>query len=265
MRRLNISLLALLISLGQAATAEEWSKTYALQGKPDLRVETSDANITVDTWDQKSIEAHVTTAGYKMGEDGVSILEHQNGDSIGVQVHLAMQICVLCIHTRHHRVDETIHMPREGRLSLKTGDGDIKLREFKGEMELLSSDGSQEIDRVDGHLRAHAGDGHIRVNGRFDELDLSSGDGRIEARALAGSVLRSGWNVHSGDGTVRLDVPETLAADVDLHTGDGHIRVDLPVTVEGRLSGNNIRGKLNGGGNLLTVHTGDGSIEVGKS
>jgi len=52
---------------------------------------------------------------------------------------------------------------------------------------------------------------------------------------------------------------------VDLHTGDGHISLDMPVTVEGRLGGNNIHGKLNGGGNLLTIPTGDGSIKLQKS
>ena len=40
--------------------------------------------------------------------------------------------------------------------------------------------------------------------------------------------------------------------------------VDLPVAVEGRLGEKNIHGKINGGGNLLTVHTGDGSIEIEK-
>ena len=41
------------------AHADEWSKTYTVSGKPDLRVETSDANIRVTTWDQNTIEAKV--------------------------------------------------------------------------------------------------------------------------------------------------------------------------------------------------------------
>jgi hypothetical protein len=52
---------------------------------------------------------------------------------------------------------------------------------------------------------------------------------------------------------------------VDLKTGDGHISLDLPVTVEGQLAHNSIRGKLNGGGNLLSIHTGDGSIRLERS
>jgi len=49
------------------AGADEWSKTYTLTGNPDLRVDTSDANIHVSTWDQKTIEAKVTTGRYKIG------------------------------------------------------------------------------------------------------------------------------------------------------------------------------------------------------
>ena len=50
------------------ARAEEWSKTYNISGKHDLRVETSDANIRVTTWDQNTIEAKVISAHYKIGE-----------------------------------------------------------------------------------------------------------------------------------------------------------------------------------------------------
>ena len=72
---------------GLPARADEWSKTYNLSGKPDLRVETSDANIRVTTWDQNTIEAKVITTRYKIGEDGIRIEEHQNGDSVEIDVH----------------------------------------------------------------------------------------------------------------------------------------------------------------------------------
>jgi hypothetical protein len=64
---------------------------------------------------------------------------------------------------------------------------------------------------------------------------------------------------------VTLEIPENLAADVDLHTGDGHIDLDIPVTTTGKIRQNEVRGKLNGGGNLLVIHTGDGSIRLRKA
>jgi DUF4097 and DUF4098 domain-containing protein YvlB len=263
MRRLALLIVGLSVALAPLARAEEWSKTFTITGKPDLRVETSDANIRVDTWDENKIEARVTTERYKIGEGGIKIYDHQTGDSVLLEVRFPHHNFVVQVGTP--RVDIEIHMPREGRVNLRTGDGHIRLGNFKGNMELQSSDGHQDIDSVDGALRTHAGDGHIRAAGRFDALQISTGDGRIEAHALAGSTTGSSWDLHAGDGSVTLRLPANFAADVDLRTGDGHITLDLPVTVEGQLGKKNIRGKLNGGGNLLTIHTGDGSIRLEKS
>jgi DUF4097 and DUF4098 domain-containing protein YvlB len=248
------------------ARADDWSKTYTLTGKPDLRVDTSDANIHVSTWEQNTIEAKVTTSHYKIGgDDGIRIEEHQAGDVVEIEVRYPHHgVTINWGNYSNHRVDIDIHMPREGRVDLRTGDGKIELGNFKGEMQLRSGDGSQEVNGVDGKLRAMTGDGHIRANGRFDELDLKTGDGRVDARAAAGSVLSAGWRLESGDGTVTLEVPENLAADVDLHTGDGHIDLDMPITTTGKIREGEVRGKLNGGGNLLVIHTGDGSIRLRK-
>ncbi len=261
-------LLAALVVLASAlpARAEEWSKTYALTGKPDLRVETSDANIRVSTWDQNTIEAKVTTTHYKIGDDGIRIEERQSGDRVEIEVRYPHHgVNIGWGNSMNHRVEIDIHMPREGRVDLHTDDGKIEVANFKGEMLLRSGDGSQEVVGVDGKLRATTGDGHIRATGRFDALELKTGDGHVEAHASSGSALSTSWRLESGDGSVTLEVPETLAADVDLHTGDGHIDLDMPVTTQGKLRENEVHGKMNGGGNLLVIHTGDGSIRLRKS
>jgi DUF4097 and DUF4098 domain-containing protein YvlB len=256
---------AFLLLISATSWADEWAKTFTITGKPDLRVETSDANIQVDTWAQNTIEARVTTDGYKIGPHGIEIFERQNGDVVELEVRYPHHNFNFDIGVHHHRVDIAIHMPKEGRVDLRTGDGHIRLAGFKGEMETRSGDGRQEIDSVDGSLRAHAGDGRIIARGRFDLLDISTGDGRIEASALPGSTVSRDWELHTGDGSVTLGVPESMAADVDLRTSDGHLEIGLPITVEGRLGEKNIHGKLNGGGNHLTIHTGDGSIHFQRS
>jgi DUF4097 and DUF4098 domain-containing protein YvlB len=264
MQRTALVVFGLCLAVAQFAHAEEWSKTYTIAGKPNLRVETSDANIHVDTWDRNTIEAKVTTEHYRIGADGIKIVEHQNGDTIELEVHFPHDIH-FGFNVQSNRVDVDIHMPKEGRINLHTGDGAIRLANFKGEMELQSGDGHQDIDAVDGSLRAHAGDGHIHATGRFDALEMTTGDGHVEARALPGSTMASSWDLHAGDGSVTLQLPDNFAADLDLRTGDGHITTNVPLSVEGSLDKKEIRGKLNGGGNLLTVHTGDGSIRLEKS
>src|SRR6202022_4557152 len=103
----------------------------------------------LDPWDQNKIEARVTAEGWKIGGGGVKVLDHQTGDSVELEVRLPHNVCMVCLHTTSHRVDVEIHLPREGRVNLRTGDGSIRLSNFKGDMDLRSSDGDQDIDSVD--------------------------------------------------------------------------------------------------------------------
>lgn len=259
----RLSLVALAFTLAiRPARAEEWSKTYNISGRPDLRIETSDANIRVTTWDQKTIEAKVITSRYKIGEGGIRVEERQSGDSVEINVHYPHHN--FNVEWGSHRVDIIIQMPREGRVNLRTGDGKIEVAGLKGDMDLHTGDGSINLDSVDGKLRATTGDGHIAANGRFDELELKTGDGHVDVRARNGSSLAGAWRLETGDGSVSLEVPGDLAADVDLHTSDGHIDLDMPVTTEGKIRQNEVHGKLNGGGSPLTIRTGDGSIHLRK-
>jgi DUF4097 and DUF4098 domain-containing protein YvlB len=261
-KRLSLATLALAVVAVLPAHADEWSKTYTISGKPDLRVETSDANIRVTTWDQNTIEARVETSRYKIGEDGIRVEEHQNGDTVEIDVRYPHHN--FNIEWGNHKVDVIIRMPREGRVNLHTGDGKIDLADFKGEMDLHTGDGSENLEGVDGKLHATTGDGHITAHGRFDELELKTGDGHVDVRASQGSTLASGWRLETGDGNVSLEIPSDFSADVSLHTSDGHIDLDMPVVTEGKIRENEVHGKLNGGGNPLTIHTGDGSIHLRK-
>jgi Putative adhesin len=259
--RAFISSLVVLFLLCGIAAADNWNKTYQLTGIPDLTINTSDGNIHIDTWDQNRIEARVTTTHYTIDSNGVRITESQTGDRVSIDVHIPQ------VHfgwEPARRVDIDIHMPRQGRLDLHTNDGSIRLADFKGDMRIRSGDGGQDLQNLEGSLQAQAGDGHISVAGRFDNLDLHTGDGRIEARIRAGSRVSTSWGFHTGDGSIRLELPPDFGADVDAHSGDGHISFDMPITVSGSLSRNNVRGKLNGGGGILRLRSGDGSIYVRK-
>jgi len=193
------------------------------------------------------------------------VQEHQTGNSVEIEVRYPHHNVNFGWSGSGHRVDIVVQMPRQGNVNLRTGDGNVELADLKGTMNLHTGDGSETLDRIDGKLHASTGDGHIRANGRFDELELKTGDGHLDAVAHQGSTMGANWRLQSGDGSVSLELPPDLSADVDLHTGDGHIDLEMPVTAEGKIRPNEIHGKLNGGGSLLTIHTGDGSIHLRKS
>jgi hypothetical protein len=242
--------------------ADEWSKTYTVVGKPELRVDTNDGSVSVTTWDRNAIEARVSTEGWRIGPDEVRIRESQSGVSVDLDVHVPNR------HEwgigGHRRVSIELKVPHEDSLDIRTGDGNISLEDVKGDVRLHSGDGRIEGTGLDGSLEARSGDGNIRVRGRFDVIRLETGDGQISAEAESGSKMGSEWSARSGDGSITLRVPGDLNAQLDLHTGDGHITLDFPVTVSGSMSHSTIRGQLNAGGPTLSVHTGDGSIRLEK-
>ena len=247
-----------LIALCAGAFADDWSKQYNVTDKPELQVTASDARINLNAWDKNQIDVKVHTVGYKIPDD-LQVNAEQTGNTVRVDLHSRSHFCVgLCIRT----VEVTIQVPKNALVNAKTSDGRIEATDLSGTMRLRSGDGRITGRNLSGNLDAETSDGRIEVDGRFDQLRVRTGDGRVSVRVDYGSKMASDWSITTGDGGVQLELPADLAANLDVHTSDGHIDSDLPVEVQGSLARNSLRGKLNGGGPRLEVHTGDGSIRL---
>ena len=253
---LQISLLTALMTT--SAFAEEWAKTFSVSGRPDLYVRAGDGSVHVRSWDRKEIEARVSTVGWAIGPNDLRIIEHQTGD----RVELEVRVPNLGFGIGRHSIKIELQVPRDLKSDIHTGDGSISLDGLRGETHLSTGDGSIHAEGLDGTLDARTGDGSIQVRGRFDVLALQTGDGSIHADIENGSKMTSSWNIRTGDGSLRLRLPATFSADLDVRTGDGGIHTNLPVTSTSGRRENELRGKLNAGGPLLTVRTNDGSVSL---
>jgi DUF4097 and DUF4098 domain-containing protein YvlB len=261
--------------------AEEWTKTYSISGRPTVRLSTNDGAVRVFTSDTKQVELRVEYHGYELNKD-LRIDSRQDGNRVELDARLNSRWCLFCVNVgRTLRIE--VRMPRaadltvdtgdgsveseaiEGNLDIHTGDGRIGVRGAKGSIRLRTGDGSIEAHDLDGTVDATTGDGHISMDGRFEVLNIKTGDGSIDARVHRGSRMTSPWSIRTGDGSVELALPEGFQADLDASTRDGHVNVAFPITVEGGISGSHIHGKLNGGGQPLSVHTGDGSIRLRRA
>ena len=80
--------------------------------------------------------------------------------------------------------------------------------------------------------------------------------------AAPGSVVKSGWSIETGDGSVTVRVPSDLRADLDARTGDGHLSVRLPSLQKSGSGDHYVNGRIGGGGLPLKVRTGDGSVTI---
>lgn len=248
------------VVFSSAARADEWTKRWPVNGKPELRVTAGDASIAVEVGATDEITALVRTRGISIGNSDLRITEHQDGN----RVELELREPSTHFNFASRSIEVRLRVPRELLADLHTGDGSIKLKGLHGVIRVHTGDGSIQGDDLDGGFDARTGDGSMHINGRFDDLKLRTSDGSVDIQASHGSRMATEWRVETGDGSVHMGVPRDLAANIELRTGDGSIHSDLPLTVEGTKKEHELEGKLNGGGPSLSVRTGDGSISLGE-
>ncbi len=284
-----------------AARAEEVTKSFSVSGRPNVRVETNDGSVRVTSADSKQVEFRVEYQGYELGKN-LRVDARQDGDKVELVARL-MGHWGMNFNWGHNsrRLHIEVRMPRDGDLQVVTGDGSVEassvngtvtvhtgdgavkanslngtidlhtsdgsitVDSLKGDIRLRTGDGAIEARNLDGKVEADSGDGHIRLTGRFEALNVKTGDGSVDTRVLPGSKMTTSWTLRTGDGSVDVVLPPDFQADINATTGDGHISLGIPVTVEGTFSKSEVRGKMNGGGQMLTIHTGDGSIRLSKS
>lgn len=151
-----------------------------------------------------------------------------------------------------------------GRIDLRTGDGSVRLQGVQGEINVNTGDGAVTARDVAGKVAVNTGDGSVAMHGRFESLRAHTGDGAIDIDAMPGSSMREQWTITSGDGSVRVGLPDQFNADIEAHTGDGSIST-TGVTVlnpDEKRDRRHVRGRIGNGGERLSVQTGDGSISV---
>ncbi len=257
MRRKSILLCVVLLC--SIAYADEWKHEYKVGAKPELRVDTNDARIEVRRGGP-SIQVRVETDGYKIGPGEVHIIDRQDGDVVTLEVR-APRGPFISFRNRWIHVEVTA--PENAKLNLHSGDGTLVVSGITAPADLSTGDGRIEVSAFSGPLKAKTSDGSMQVSGRFDDLNLSSGDGHITCEIRPGSKMTGRWLIRTSDGGLNLQLPNDFAANLEARTGDGHIRVNMPVTMKSSSSnGHHIEGAINGGGNLLDIQTGDGSINI---
>jgi Putative adhesin len=276
----SASICMALLGMGPFAAivhAEDYAKSFSVSNRAHVRVVTNDGSVNVTTGDTKEVELHVEYRGYELAKT-LHIDSRQVGDEVELTARVLNKFRFSLGQTTKLHIE--VRMPKDGDLHVETGDGSIKANGLSGTVDLHSGDGSVTVNALNGVVRLHtgdgtidgsnldgnceafSGDGSIGLSGRFDVLRAKSGDGSINVHALQGSKLDSEWNIGSGDGSIDVTLPSGLPLDIDASTSDGRIRSEIPITVEGLVSNSRVRGKMNGGGQTLTIHSGDGSIHL---
>lgn len=277
-----------------------FERSYTVSGAVELEVATRSGDICVRNGPAGTVtvrgKIHVGDRWFTGNRQGdVSDIEknppiNQSGNSIRID------------YTKYHdiSIDYEITAPAEtsvqthsgsgdqrmeglaGKLDLQSGSGDMRLREIGNDVHIKTGSGDVDAHEISGAFGIESGSGDVRVeaNGNGGDSSVRTGSGGVELRGVKGGLrVESGsgdltisgtqtaaWEIRTSSGNIELQLQPGAAFDLDASAGSGNVTVDGPVTmtIEGDVgkARHSMRGKVGGGGPLLTVHTGSGDVHI---
>ena len=101
-------------------------------------------------------------------------------------------------------------------------------------------------------------------------IEVREGKGSVQAKTTNGGIdvellefeEDEDMNFRTTNGSIRVYFPENLRADIDARTTNGSVRTDFPIEVRGKFSKRRLKGKINGGGGRIVLHTTNGGIKI---
>ncbi len=260
-------------------------KRFQVTGTPDLSLMTFDGSIEVRSWDRPEVLVEIEKrASDKTQAEAIRVSAEQSGNTITLQVRkpdgpqasfgfrVSPSARIVASVPAHCNLvvrseDGSIRIERvEGKIDLNSGDGSLTGIDLTGSVRAHTGDGSMRFDNVKGSLDVDSGDGGARVSGRLQMVRLKTGDGSVEVRAAEGSAMTDDWEIRTGDGGLRLELPPSFGAMLDAETGDGTVHVrgfGEPAAggKEGEGRGE-LRRPLGSGGKLLRLRSNSGTIVI---
>jgi len=140
------------------------------------------------------------------------------------------------------RVTFYVSVPEDVGFLGKTVNGDVLVHDLASDVDARSVNGDIEISTT-GFAKAST------VNGSI-------------AAAMERYDMESGLSFSTVNGSISLDLPDDVDADVDAKWVNGRLETDLPLELIGRASRRSVRGFLGDGGPELKLRTVNGSIHL---
>ena len=136
----------------------------------------------------------------------------------------------------------------------------------------MPSNSAVKLDAYNGSISVEGVQGRIRFHTLNGSVKLSDVSGDVEGETTNGSLAVSvtdrdhpphGLRLETTNGSVNLELPQQLSAQVQASTVNGTIRTDFPITVKGEI-GKQVSFTLGAGGPEIEAKTVNGSIHIAR-
>ncbi|HEX8457816.1 MAG TPA: DUF4097 family beta strand repeat-containing protein [Pyrinomonadaceae bacterium] len=240
---------------------ERDAKSFNVSGTPRVNIQTFDGSINI----QPSNDSTVRYSAVKRARDeramrGIRLRAEQSGDTVNIIAEFD-RTQESAEHGTGAAVALDVWLPRNTNVTVKSGDGRLRLHGIAGEIELNTGDGSVDVTESRGRLRVQTGDGRVRVAGFDGDAAVQTGDGRI---SLDGRFTK--LTARTGDGAISLGLPDGTNATIE--TDSVRVINDTSAVAEdGGGAGEDTSERRvrrwrvgSGAGTQINLRTGDGQI-----
>jgi hypothetical protein len=256
---------------GAEATFE---RDLTVSGRVQLTVATGSGTIHLTQGASGHVHIYGHVRSFWGGDDDKvrEIAAHPPIEQTGNIVRVGTQ------HENLHNIsiDYEIEAPANSFLDAGTGSGsvnddgvgaDTRLSTGSGGIHATGLLGGYSVSTGSGSIYAEgSGDGDVMAETGSGSFELHSVHGALKAHTGSGSIKADGapvgpWHLETGSGSVELWT-NGAAFTLDASTGSGGIHCDREVAGESSSEKHHLAGRVNGGGPLVHVETGSGSIRI---
>ena len=195
-------------------------------------------------------------------DDGVHHRGRWNDDSNGRRVHFTVRV-PKGVHVAAGSGNGDVSVVGSAEVNASSGNGDVRVS-AGGPVHASSGNGEVRVDRAGGPVRASSGNGRVFVVTTRGPVNASSGNGDVEVAMDAIADVADDMELSSGNGDVRVTVPADFVGELDASTGSGKFYTDFPLTLRGRIDPHRVRATIGRGGRRLSMHSGNGDVELKK-
>jgi DUF4097 and DUF4098 domain-containing protein YvlB len=271
------ALALVLIAAGSAQAAERTlDRTFTVAPGGTLVVDADAASVHVSGNDSSQVVVHMMYRGSEKEIAATQIDAVQKGDGVTVTMRRQEKNRLFSWGSWNSEGNIEVTVPKRYGVNVRTGGGNIDLRNTAAGATLRTSGGNVDAKDVNGNLELRTSGGSIHAEAIRGDVDANTSGGDVRLLRIDGKIAghTSGGNVRcslvganrgivasTSGGDVELILPPGASGEVDASTSGGGISSELSLTNSVQKE-DRIRGSLNGGGPSIDAHTSGGSISL---
>ena len=225
---------------------DTWTRTYKVKEGATVELREPNGRIRVEAGDGAEVTINATKVAKGPSEEAAKaaladmvIKEVATADR--VEIDSTSSSSGISFRLSKH-VDYDVKMPRTGRLTIKSANGEIKVIAIAGLVKIEATNGDIELTGMEKGVDVDAVNGRVRV-----EM-ASVGDGGVRCKTTNGEII--------------VTVPASAKATIAARVTNGEVRTENLTVQSTESSHRRLDGTIGGGGPEIRLDTTNGEIRI---